>query len=121
MTSSSRSEPPGWITAVAPARATTSSPSRNGKNASDAHTVPVVSSPISRARITASRAGRGPLRHGLEVGGLEVGEIRGLDQEPAEDAAVLGQPRGQRPVAGDLEHPAFLLGALDLLECVRSE
>src|SRR5881296_3167753 len=56
MTSSSRREPPGWITAVAPARATTSSPSRNGKNASDAHTVPAVSSPLSRARITARRA-----------------------------------------------------------------
>ena len=56
MTSSSRSEPPGWITAVAPAFATTSRPSRNGKKASEAHTVPAVSRPTSRARITAKRA-----------------------------------------------------------------
>src|SRR2546428_3513758 len=55
-TSASRSEPPGWITAVAPAFATTSRPSRNGKNASDAHTVPAVSRPTSRARMTARRA-----------------------------------------------------------------
>ena len=67
------------------------------------------------------RGGRRPLRHGLEVGGLEVDEIRGLNQEPAEDAAILGQPRGQRPVAGDLEDPASLLGPLDLLERVGSE
>src|SRR5262249_54457280 len=38
MTSSSRTLPPGWTTAVAPARAITSIPSRNGKNASDATT-----------------------------------------------------------------------------------
>ena len=44
------------MTAVAPALATTSSPSRNGKNASEAHTEPVVSSPSSRARMTAMRA-----------------------------------------------------------------
>ena len=36
MTSSSRMLPPGWITATAPLSATTSRPSRNGKNASDA-------------------------------------------------------------------------------------
>ena len=36
ITSSSRTLPPGWITATAPLSATTSSPSRNGKNASDA-------------------------------------------------------------------------------------
>src|SRR3989442_415704 len=48
--------PPGGIPAVTPARATTSSPSRNGKTASDAHTVAAVSRPSSWARITASRA-----------------------------------------------------------------
>jgi hypothetical protein len=40
ITSSSRTEPPGWITAVAPASATASSPSGKGKNASDAATQP---------------------------------------------------------------------------------
>ena len=34
MTSSSRIEPPGWMTATAPASASTSRPSRNGKKAS---------------------------------------------------------------------------------------
>ncbi len=38
MTSASRTDPPGWTTAVAPAAATASSPSRNGKNASEAAT-----------------------------------------------------------------------------------
>ena len=36
ITSASRTEPPGCTTAVAPALATASSPSRNGKKASDA-------------------------------------------------------------------------------------
>ena len=36
ITSSSRTLPPGWITAAAPASASASSPSRKGKNASDA-------------------------------------------------------------------------------------
>ena len=40
ITSSSRIEPPGWITAVIPASAAWSKPSRNGKNASDANTEP---------------------------------------------------------------------------------
>ena len=39
-TSASRIEPPGCTTAVAPAAATASSPSRNGKNASEAATDP---------------------------------------------------------------------------------
>src|SRR5690606_17746252 len=40
MTSASRTEPPGWITAVMPCCAATSRPSRNGKNASDAIAAP---------------------------------------------------------------------------------
>src|SRR6266704_2822148 len=40
MTSVSRTEPPGWITAVAPALAASSTPSGNGKKASEATTVP---------------------------------------------------------------------------------
>jgi hypothetical protein len=40
ITSGSRTEPPGWITAVAPAFAASSTPSANGKNASEATTLP---------------------------------------------------------------------------------
>ena len=42
ITSSSRIEPPGWITAVAPASTAASSPSAKGKNASDATAEPIV-------------------------------------------------------------------------------
>src|SRR5260370_898569 len=42
ITSSSRIDPPRWITAVAPASIATSRPSANGKNASDATTEPLV-------------------------------------------------------------------------------
>ena len=48
MTSSSRTLPPGWITQVAPAATTTSRPSRNGKNASDATAEPSASGRRSR-------------------------------------------------------------------------
>ncbi len=53
MTSSSRMEPPGSITATTPASASTSNPSRNGKNASLAATAPLAASP---ACSTAMRA-----------------------------------------------------------------
>ena len=43
ITLSSLTEPPGWITAVAPASIATNSPSGNGKKASDATTEPLVS------------------------------------------------------------------------------
>ena len=42
ITSSSRIEPPGWITAVAPASTAASSPSANGKKASEATAEPIV-------------------------------------------------------------------------------
>src|SRR5262245_19203761 len=56
MTSASFTEPPGCTTAVAPAAATASRPSRNGKNASDAATDPLkLSAPaFIRATLTAS-------------------------------------------------------------------
>jgi hypothetical protein len=41
ITSWSRTDPPGWIMAVAPAWAISSTPSGNGKNASEAATVPL--------------------------------------------------------------------------------
>src|SRR5689334_23582108 len=56
MTSLSLSEPPGWITAVAPASATASKPSGNGKNASEAATEPTVSGSLSPASRAASRS-----------------------------------------------------------------
>ena len=42
ITVSSAFDPPGWITAVAPASIKAASPSANGKNASDAATEPIV-------------------------------------------------------------------------------
>ena len=48
--SSSRIEPPGWITAVTPPTAATSTPSRNGKNASLAMTEPCDRSAAFRNR-----------------------------------------------------------------------
>ncbi len=56
MTSSSRIEPPGWITALIPAWAALSMPSRNGKKASEAITEPGTSSPACSALMAAMRA-----------------------------------------------------------------
>src|SRR6185295_11515013 len=56
ITSSSRRLPPGWITAAAPASAMRSSPSRNGKNASDATTEPASDRFAFFALIAAMRA-----------------------------------------------------------------
>src|SRR5690606_20162243 len=53
---SSPTEPPGWITAVEPMSATTSSPSRYGTNASDATTEPASCRPALAALIDAMRA-----------------------------------------------------------------
>src|SRR6185437_3151300 len=55
ITSASRTLPPGWITATAPWSATTSRPSRNGKNASEATTEPASESPAACAFIAAIR------------------------------------------------------------------
>ncbi len=56
MTSSSRTEPPGWITAVAPASAAGSRPSGKGKKASEAHTEPTVRGSAQPAACAASLA-----------------------------------------------------------------
>src|SRR6266511_3309664 len=50
-TSSSRTDPPGWITAVTPAWAATSMASGNGKNASLAIAAPLARSPAFRTAI----------------------------------------------------------------------
>ena len=54
ITSASRIEPPGWITAVAPAATAASSPSAKGKKASEATTLPSVSRPARPAAWAAS-------------------------------------------------------------------
>ena len=56
MTSASRMLPPGWMTQPAPASTTTSRPSRNGKKASLATTVPERDSPACCALMPAMRA-----------------------------------------------------------------
>ena len=66
ITSSSRIEPPGWITAVAPASAAARSPSAKGKKASEATTEPL-------ARLSGRPAG---LRR---LGGLPGGDAGGID------------------------------------------
>src|SRR5690606_13809838 len=57
MTSSSRTLPPGRMTQVAPASATTPRPSRTGKKASDATAEPARPRPAGPALIEARRAG----------------------------------------------------------------
>ncbi|KAG1364724.1 hypothetical protein G6F59_018933 [Rhizopus arrhizus] len=56
ITSASRIEPPGWITALMPAAAAASMPSRNGKNASEAITEPSTTRFASAALMPAMRA-----------------------------------------------------------------
>ena len=96
ITSSSRTEPPGWITAVAPASIATSSPSANGKNASEATTEPLVS-------------GAGELQLLRRVLGLARRDARRIDAAhlagaDADRGAVLGVDDGVRlDVLGDAE------------------
>src|SRR5437870_3591261 len=51
ITSSSRTEPPGWAMAVAPERAASSTPSGKGKNASDPSAAPFAFAPALSAAI----------------------------------------------------------------------
>src|SRR5262249_787845 len=62
MTSSSRTEPPGWITAVAPASTAAIKPSANGKKASDDTTLPLVSGSLNPAALAASPAFQAAMR-----------------------------------------------------------
>src|SRR5262249_25272312 len=62
ITSLSRIDPPGWITAVAPASIAASRPSANGKKASDATTDPRVSGSCKPASLAASSALRAAMR-----------------------------------------------------------
>src|SRR5574337_1246962 len=59
------------------------------------------------------------LRDNAEGLRVEVGEVGILDEEAAEDASIfLEAPRQRAPVAGDFEHPALPLRALQLLQGV---
>ena len=62
ITSSSRIEPPGWMTAVAPASTAANSPSANGKKASEATAEPIVLGYGHPAFSAASRAFQAAIR-----------------------------------------------------------
>ena len=96
ITSSSRIEPPGWMTAVAPAAAAARSPSAKGKKASEATTEPLVREAFSRAALPASS--RLP---GGDARGIDAAHLAGAD---ADRGAVLGIDDGVRlDVLGDGE------------------
>ena len=94
ITSSSRIEPPGWITAVAPASTAASRPSAKGKKASEATAEPIV-----RGSGPAGLLG-GVLRlPGGDAGGFEPVHLAGAD---AGGGAVLGiDDRVRLDVLGD--------------------
>ncbi len=87
ITSSSRMEPPGWITQVTPAAAAASIPSRNGKNASEAIEEPFTSRPSSAALIPAIFAEYdfGTKSIGVAVGQRITGTARPLPAIKAQD------------------------------------
>ena len=96
MTSLSRIEPPGWITAVAPASMATRSPSANGKKASEAH------DGTFGQRLGQAGLLGGVLRlAGGDAGGVDPAHLAGAD---ADGGAVLGVDDGVRlDVLGDAE------------------
>ena len=101
ITSSSRIEPPGWITAVAPASTAASSPSAKGKKASDATAEPIVRGSAQPAFSAASLRlpGGDPRRFepvhlaGADAGG---GAVLGIDDGVRLD--VLGDRPGEQAV-----------------------
>ena len=111
ITSSSRIEPPGWITAVAPASTAASSPSAKGKKASEATAEPIVR---GSGQPLASAASRGPDRGdaravaAVHLAGADAGgdAVLGVDDRVRLD--VLGDGPGEQAVG------EFLLGRLAL-------
>ena len=96
ITSSSRIEPPGWMTAVAPASAAASRPSAKGKKASEATTEPLVSGSAAPAAFAASCDFPGG-----DAGAVDAAHLAGAD---ADGGAVLGVDDGVRlDVLGDRE------------------
>ena len=96
MTSLSLTEPPGWMTAVAPASTTARRPSGKGKKASDAAAEPLVRGSGQPAASAASRALAAGNARGVDAAHLAGADARGL--------AVLGIDDGVRlDVFGDGE------------------
>ena len=104
ITSSSRIEPPGWMTAVTPASAAAIRPSAKGKKASEATTEPLASDfgqaggPRGFLRLARRDQGRIDAAHlaGADAGG---GAVPGIDDGVRLD--VLGDAPGEEEV-GDL-------------------
>ena len=104
-------EPPGWITAVAPASATASKPSGKGKKASDAAAEPTVRGLSQPAILAASLAlMRGDARriHAAHLAGADAGGGAVLHIDDGVGLHMLADGEGQQHV-GD-----FLLGRLAL-------
>ena len=96
ITSSSRIEPPGWITAVAPASPPASRPSAKGKKASEATT-----RALRAAVRLARRLGRLARLPGGDARGIDPAHLAGAD---ADGGAVLGIDDGVGlDVLGDAE------------------
>ena len=94
ITSSSRIEPPGWMTAVAPASAAAIKPSAKGKNASEATTEPLARLSLRPAAFAASCAFQAAMR-----AEFDAAHLAGAD---ADGGAVLGVDDGVRlDVLGD--------------------
>ena len=111
ITSSSRIEPPGWITAVAPASAAASRPSAKGKKASDATAEPIVrgsAQPLASA--ASSRPDRGDARAvaPVHLAGADAGGDAVLRIDDRVRLDVLGDGPGEQAVG------EFLLGRLAL-------
>ena len=113
ITSSSRIEPPGWITAVAPASTAASSPSAKGKNASLATAEPTVRgwsqpkvSAASRALAAAIRAGVDAI---LAANAEDVAEAKAAGGSAAFlDRLTLDGGRLAAMAAGQAEHAPVL-------------
>ncbi len=103
ITSSSRIEPPGWITAVAPASIAATSPSANGKKASEATTEPFVAASAFPAAFAASAALIAAMRAEIDPAHLagadaDRGAVSRIDDGVRLD--VLGDAEGQQQVGG---------------------
>ena len=100
ITSSSRIDPPGWMTAVAPASIAACRPSAKGKKASEATTAPRVSgsaspAPPPRPRLAGGDAGRIDPAH-LAGADADGGAVAGVDDGVRLD--VLGDAEGEQQV-----------------------
>ena len=99
ITSSSRIEPPGWMTAVAPASAAASRPSAKGKKASEATTEPLVSGSARPAVSVASAALRAAMREESDpahLPGADADRRAVLHVDDGVGLHMLGDPEGER-------------------------